>query len=90
MLFFVKVRVDKSKLNELGQKLQSGELDTSPVLSTFCIKDDPAVGLNIWEAADRSDLDRKFKPHKKYYSEVLEITPVIKPEESFQLLMKQI
>ncbi len=30
MLFFVKVRIDTSKLAELGQKLQSGEVEHHP------------------------------------------------------------
>jgi hypothetical protein len=90
MLFFVKVRINLKKMVELGQKLQSGELDRSNLRSTYCLKDDPSVGINIWEADDRNDFNMKFKPHKEYYSEILEITPVIKPEESFQILMKQI
>jgi hypothetical protein len=78
-----------NKLAELGQKLQSGELDTSNIKSTHCIKDDPTVGLNIWEAGDKADFDKKFEPHKKYYAEVMEITPVIPVEESQKILMEQ-
>jgi hypothetical protein len=48
MLIFVKVRIDLDKIAELGQKLQDGELDLSNILSTYCIKDDPSVGINIW------------------------------------------
>ena len=89
MLFFVKVRVDINTLAEFGQKLQSGELDTSSVKSsTYCIKDDPTVGLSIWEADDKADFDKKFEPHKKYYADVLEITPVIPAEESKKILME--
>jgi hypothetical protein len=90
MLFFVKVRIDLNKMVKMGQKLQSGELDTSAIKLTYCIKDDPSVGLNIWEANDREDFDKKFKPHKEYYAEVMEITPVITPDESYQILLKQL
>jgi len=90
MLFFVKVRIDVGKMPELGQKLASGELDKSCLKSTFCIQNDPSVGLNIWEAADREDFERVFAPHRQYYAEVMEITPVIRPEEAMQLLMRQI
>jgi hypothetical protein len=57
--------------------------------STYCIKDDPTVGLSIWEADDKADFDKKFEPHKKYYADVLEITPVIPAEESKKILMEQ-
>jgi len=89
MLFFVKVRLDTGKMIELGKKLQAGEIPTHPV-STYCLKDDPAVGLNIWEAEDRTDFDRVFAPHREYYSEILEVTPVILPQESMKILMKQL
>jgi hypothetical protein len=89
MLFFVKVRVDMSKLVELGQKMQRGEFKTHP-MSTYCLKEDPSVGLNIWEAADLEDFKQKFAPHREYYSEVFEITPVLTAVEAQQVLMKQI
>jgi hypothetical protein len=90
MLFFVKVRIDVSKLAELGQKLQRGELDTSRVKSTYCIKDDPSVGLNIWEAENQEDFEKAFEPHKAYYADVMEITPVIPPEEAQTILMEHL
>lgn len=89
MLFFGKVRIDVNKLTGLGQKLQSGELDRSFIKSTHCLKDDPSVGLNIWEAEDREDLEKKLVPHKVYYAEVTDIMPVILPIEAQKLLMGQ-
>jgi hypothetical protein len=88
MKFFVKVRVNTAKLAEFGRKLQAGELPTHP-LSTYCLKDDPSVGLNIWEAEDEASFEKAFAPHREFYSEVLEISPVIMPEESMMILMKQ-
>lgn len=88
MLFFVKVRIDVSKLAELGRKIQSGGFSTHPT-STYCLKDDPSVGLNIWEAADREDFERKFAPHREYYVAVYEVTPIIMAAEAQQLLVKQ-
>jgi hypothetical protein len=88
MLFFVKVRIDLSKLAVLGQKMQKGELTTHPN-STFCLKDDPSVGLNIWEADDLEDFEQKFSQHREYYSDVYEVTPVITAVEAQQLLVKQ-
>ena len=88
MLFFVKVRVDVSKLGEFGRKIQSGELSTHPQ-STYCLQKDPSVGLNIWEAADLDDFERKFAPHREYYAAVYEVTPVITATEAQQVLVKQ-
>ncbi len=89
MLFFVKVRVDVNKLAEFGQKLQAGALPTHPV-STYCLKDDPSVGLNIWEAENREAFEKAFAPHREFYSEEIEIAPVITPQESQKILMEQI
>jgi hypothetical protein len=89
MLFFVKVRINVDKLEELGHKLSSGELDITPIQSTYCVQDDPTVGLNIWEAEDQADFEARFEPHKAYYADVMEITPVMTPEESQKMLMEQ-
>jgi hypothetical protein len=89
MLFFVKVRVDINKLGEFGQKLQAGAIPTHPV-STYCLKDDPAVGLNIWEAENLEAFEKAFAPHREFYSAVMEIAPVIIPQEAQQILMSQI
>jgi hypothetical protein len=85
MKFFVKVRIDISKMAEFGRKLQSGEIKTHPEL-TYCLKDDPSVGINIWQAADNEDFERVFLPHREFYQEVIEISPVISPEESMKIL----
>jgi hypothetical protein len=90
MLFFGKVRINVSKLAELGQKLQNGELDLSLTKSTYCLQDDPSVGLNIWEADSLEDLEQRLAPHKVYYAEVSDVTPVILPTEAQKLLMEQL
>jgi len=88
MFFFVKVRIDATKMMEMGQKLQSGELDTSQLIMTYCIKDDPTVGLNIWYADSQRNFEDVFTPHRIFYKEVLEIIPVIKPMDSMKLIME--
>ena len=80
---------DVSKLAELGEKLQSGKLDGSSIVSTHCLRNDPSVGMAIWEAKNQDAFERAFAPHRAYYSEVMEIEPVILPEEALQVLMKQ-
>jgi hypothetical protein len=90
MLFFVKVRIDLNKMPELGRKLQSGELDLSNIKNTVCLKDDPAVGLSVWESLDKEEFEAKLEPFKEYYAEILEIFPVITPLESQKILMDQL
>jgi hypothetical protein len=90
MLFFVKVRIDVGNMVELGQKLQSGELDTSNMKDTYCIADDPAVGMTIWEVQDKEEFEAKFEPFKVYYADVLEITPVIPAAQAQQVLLEQL
>ena len=87
--FFVKVRIDTSKMMELGQKLQSGELDTSNILMTYCIKDDPTVGLNIWQAESQESFEEVFAHHKKYYKDVIEIIQVVTPGEAMKLIIER-
>ena len=88
MLFFVKVRIDTAKMIELGQKLQSGELDTSLIIMTYCMKDDPAVGMAFWQADSQKHFEDVFAQHRVYYKEVIEITPVITPMESMKRIME--
>lgn len=90
MLFFVKVRIDLNKLAELGEKLQNKELDMSRVLSTYCLADDPSVGLNIWEAATKAEFETAIAPHREYYAEVIEIKEVILPREAQKVLVNQL
>jgi metal-responsive CopG/Arc/MetJ family transcriptional regulator len=88
--YFVKVRIDTSKMAELGQKIQSGELDTSKTIMTFCLEDDPTVGVSFWKVKDKRDFETTFSFHRPYYKEILEIIPVITPMESMKLLMQKI
>jgi hypothetical protein len=88
MLFFVKVQVDVNKLAELGQKLQAGAFHAHPV-STYCLESDPTIGLNIWEAESREAFEQAFAPQREYYSAVLEIAPVITPQEAQKILVAQ-
>jgi hypothetical protein len=88
MLFFIEVRIDTTKMIELGQKLQNGELDTSLIMMTFCVKDDPTVGMSFWKANNQKDFEDVFSQFRKYYKEVIEITPVITPMDSMKLILE--
>lgn len=87
MFYFVKVRIDVGKMSEFGQKLQSGAIKTHPLV-TYCLQDDPSVGLNIWEAQDKESFEEAFHPHREFYAEVIDISPVILPQEAMAILMQ--
>jgi hypothetical protein len=89
MLYLVKVRVDLKKLPEFGARLVRGELDNSAICFTHCLKDDPAVGLAIWEVADAQEFKTKFDPWRPYYSEI-ELSEVVTPAEAQQLLLQRL
>lgn len=86
-LYFVKVRIDPGKMIEFGQKLQNGEIDTSLIIMTYCVKDDPTVGMSFWHAHSQRSFEDVFAQHRAYYKEVMEITPVITPMDSMKLIM---
>ena len=89
MLFQVKVRVNLNKMAEFGQKLQKGELDRRCIRGeTYCLKNDPAVGFSIWEAADKKEFDTYFNPWRNYYQEA-EINEIITALEAQKKLMEQ-
>jgi hypothetical protein len=90
LLYFVKVRIDITRMMEFGQKLQRGELDNSQTLFTYCLKDDPAVGLNIWKVDDQESFERAFSEHRPFYEEVLDIVPVVTASEAMHLLMQNL
>ena len=87
MLFFVKVRIDTTKMVEFGQKLQCGELDTSLIIMTYCVKDDPAVGMSFWQADSQTSFEEVFDKHRVFYKEVMEIIPIITPMDSMNQLL---
>jgi hypothetical protein len=86
MKFLVKVAVNLATMAEFGKKLQGGELDRSCIRGeTYCLKEDPAVGYSIWEAANCEEFEAKFSPWRTYYTEA-EYHEVIPPNESMALL----
>ena len=88
MFFFVKVRIDTSKIMEFGQKLQSGELDTSHTIMTYCIKDDPTVGISFWQSDNQKSFEEVFASHREYYKEIIETIQVITPMNAMKLIME--
>ena len=89
MLFMVKVRLDTARVGELGAKLQAGAIDLGAMRWTFCHQEDLAVGVSLWEVADRGELDRRLDPLRPYYARVDEVTPVITSPEAQARLLEQ-
>ena len=88
MLFFVKVRIDTTKMMEFGHKLQNGEIDTSHTMMTYCIKDDPTVGMGFWHADSQKGFEEVFAQHRVFYKEIIEVIPVVTPMDSMKLIME--
>ncbi len=88
MFFFVKVRIDTAKMIEFGQKLQNGEIDTSHTIMTYCIEDDPTVGLNFWHVDSQEEFEKVLAQYKPYYKEIIETIQVITPMNSMKLIME--
>lgn len=88
MLFFVKVRIDSTKMAEFGQKLQNGDIDTSHTILTYCIKDDPTVGLNFWYADDQREFENILAQYRPYYKEILESIQVVTPVNAMKLILE--
>jgi len=86
--FFVKVRIDTTKMMEFGQKLQSGELNTSQTIMTYCVKDDPTVGISFWQSDSQKNFEDIFAQHRKYYKDVIEVIPVTTPTEAMKLILE--
>jgi hypothetical protein len=81
-VFLVKVCIATNKLQELGEKLRDGSLDTSAMAWTYCHKEDPSVGVSLWEATDKTHFEKLVAPMKEFCAEVLETTPVITSTEA--------
>jgi hypothetical protein len=88
MYFQVRVRVDVGKMAEFGARLREGSLDRSAIRGeTYCLADDPAVRLSVWEARDGAGFEALFAGWKPYYSET-EVRPLITPAEAMMQLAR--
>lgn len=88
MVFFVRARIDLEKMNELGRKLQNGELDRSLIKTIYCLQSEPSIGLSFWEADSRESFEEVFRTHREFYRET-EVEPVLTSMEAQQILIRQ-
>lgn len=87
MLLFVKARVRTDTLAEFGRKLATGEFGPSPVKWTFCLQDDPSVGLSLWEVASLADFEARFAQQQPYYAELIEVRTLLSAAEAMTRLL---
>lgn len=86
MRFIVKATLNRRKLEEFTTALAGGELDSSCIKGeTYCLKEEPAAGYNIWEAATREEFESKAHSWR-VYCDRFEVTEVITPDEAMGLL----
>ncbi len=88
LFYFVKVRIDTTKMIEFGQKLQNGEIDTNHTVMTYCIQDDPTVGLNFWQVDSHEEFERVLTQYRPYYKEIIETVQVVTPMNAMKLIME--
>ena len=89
MIIQIKVKVKTDMLKEFGEKLMSGKLDRSAIISeTYCEKDEPSIGISYWKVEDLKEFENKFSFWKPYYEEV-EIKEVIRAKEAMTLLFSK-
>ena len=88
LFFFVKVRIDSTKMMEFGQKLQNGEIDTSHTIMTYCVENDPTVGLNFWHVDNLEEFEKVIAQYKPYYKEIIETIQVITPMNAMKMIIK--
>ena len=82
----IKVKVRQETLREFGEKLISGKLDRSAIISeTYCEKSKPSIGISYWEVENMGEFEAKFSLWKNYYEEI-EIKEVVTAKEAMVLL----
>jgi hypothetical protein len=89
MYFFVKVRIDEANMMEFGQKLQHGQIDTSHTIITYCLKEDPTVGLNFWCVDTIEEFEKVLEQYRPYYKEIIETIQVVTPMNAMTLILEQ-
>ena len=90
MLFLMRVRIDTNKLQKLGKKLGDGSLDISAMAWTYCYQDDPSIGVSLWRAENQTHFDKLVAPMQEFYTEVLEIAPVMTSTEAEAELIRRL
>ena len=54
---------------------------------TYCVKDDPTVGLNFWDVDTIEEFEKVLAQYRPYYKEIIETIQVITPMNAMKLIM---
>ena len=89
MILQIKVNVNIAKLKDFAEKLMSGQLDRSAIISeTYCEKDEPSIGISYWNVNDMEEFEKKFSLWKQFYDKY-EVKEVITAKDAMMALFKQ-
>ncbi len=89
MIVQIKVKVRTATLKDFAEKLMSGQLDRSAIISeTYCEKNDPSVGISYWKIADMEEFENKFSQWKQFY-ETVEVKEVVSAKDAMIALFNQ-
>lgn len=89
MILQIKVKVRITSLKDFAEKLMSGQLDRSAIISeAYCEKDEPSVGISYWKVNDMKEFENKFSLWKQFY-ETYEVKEVITAKEAMITLFNQ-
>ncbi|MCK9211521.1 MAG: hypothetical protein M0P61_11850 [Ignavibacteriaceae bacterium] len=82
LILQIKVKVKIASLKNFAEKLISGQLDRSAIISeTYCEKDEPSIGISYWKVDDMEEFEKKFSLWKQFY-ETIEVKEVLTASEA--------
>ena len=89
MIVQIKVKVKISLLKSFAEKLMSGQLDRSAIISeTYCEKNEPSIGISYWKVNDMDEFENKFSLWKQFY-ETYELKEVVTAKDAMVALFNQ-
>ena len=89
MIVQIKVKVKISLLKGFAEKLMSGQLDRSAIISeTYCEKNEPSIGISYWKVNDMDEFENKFSLWKQFY-ETYELKEVVTAKDAMVALFNQ-
>lgn len=89
MLLQIKVKVKIETLKDFAEKLMTGQLDRSAIISeTYCEKDEPSIGISYWQVDNMQEFENKFSSWKQFY-ESCEIKEVVTAKDAMVALFNR-
>ncbi|MFC1555086.1 hypothetical protein ACFL7D_10655, partial [candidate division KSB1 bacterium] len=86
MLFFVKYRLKNEKLGNLAEEVRSGGLSIK-AKHVFTSREDPFVGLTIWEAQDQDEMTEILEK-LGMFADISETIPVMSAKDAQERIFR--